>query len=322
MIRPEDEYFHERTDDPYWNESAWFSFSVPERAITGAVYFYHRPNMNFTVGGVLVFDPSGANERDCLYYELGDLYPFEKSFEMYDFALDNGLTAQCVKPLRTYRLTYRGAPGWHRGPGCELDLTWDAIAEPVDTGFPETQQEWGKGHYQQPGRVRGTLSVAGEQFAVDCWTMRDHSWGPRRPTAHPRAQFPWAVASESRAFHLYAIQDLPPEHDPVIGADDRVVGGWYLDDGEVSALRKGLFSVVERAEQGHPTRVKLVAEDELGRPVRAEGPTTNLLNWRHHPTIWTWWQQVDWDLNGMPALGETNDYWPLQHVRRFLRSPR
>lgn len=41
MITPRDEFFHERNDDPHWNESGWFSFMVPERSLSGMMYRYH-----------------------------------------------------------------------------------------------------------------------------------------------------------------------------------------------------------------------------------------------------------------------------------------
>src|SRR4051812_35017420 len=56
------------TDDPFWNESCWFSFSIPEREIHGMVYYFFRPNMNLLMGGPIVWDGSGANTWDCLYH--------------------------------------------------------------------------------------------------------------------------------------------------------------------------------------------------------------------------------------------------------------
>jgi len=59
-IEIQDDYLHkDRTDHPYWNESAWFSFMEPSRDLSGFVYFHHRPNMGYTMGGVAAWDPSG-----------------------------------------------------------------------------------------------------------------------------------------------------------------------------------------------------------------------------------------------------------------------
>ncbi|HVW32262.1 MAG TPA: hypothetical protein VHL53_06970, partial [Acidimicrobiia bacterium] len=66
LIRPQDDYFHKdiQTDDPFWNESAWFPFHVPERELCGFVYMNHRPNMNFSMTGVGLWDPTGEETYD------------------------------------------------------------------------------------------------------------------------------------------------------------------------------------------------------------------------------------------------------------------
>lgn len=40
-----DDRFREPTrDDPFWSETVWFSFTVPERNMQGYVYPWIRPN--------------------------------------------------------------------------------------------------------------------------------------------------------------------------------------------------------------------------------------------------------------------------------------
>jgi hypothetical protein len=51
------------THDPYWNESSWFSFSIPERKFHGFIYYFFRPNMNLLVGGPAIWDPSGCHSK-------------------------------------------------------------------------------------------------------------------------------------------------------------------------------------------------------------------------------------------------------------------
>jgi hypothetical protein len=68
-IAEADVHLHPASEDSFWNESAWFSFAVPERALSGFVYFYHRPNMRYSFGGVGLWDPSGQYQHDCLHYD-------------------------------------------------------------------------------------------------------------------------------------------------------------------------------------------------------------------------------------------------------------
>lgn len=320
MIRPVDDCFHERDTDPYWNESGWFGFMVPERHMSGFVYFYHRPNLGYSVGGVALWDPSGENVYDCLYYDWGDPYPMADGSEMFDFALPNGLTVAMPEPAQAFRFKYgRGAHGLYESAGCEMDLAWEAVAPPHDTGLPKGQDEWGSGHYEQPGRMRGTIELHGETIDVDCFSHRDRSWGRRRVAKNPRANFPWAIASEDCAFHVLSIADVPPEDDDGMGPD-RVIAGWYLKDGEYGSISSGECRTLERGDDGRPVRKRVECVDSLGRRLQAEGHTTNTLVWNGYSYLFQWWCQVEWELDGRVAFGEEQDWWPLQQARQFIRS--
>src|SRR5438046_6101680 len=143
MLAPADDFFHARDDDPYWNESGWFGLMVPERSMSGFVYFYHRPNLGYSVGGVALWDPSGENVYDCLHHDWGDPYPMAGGHEMFDFSLPNGLTVAMPEPMRSFRFGYeQPAHGLYENRACAMNLTWDAVAAAHDTGLPKGQDEW------------------------------------------------------------------------------------------------------------------------------------------------------------------------------------
>lgn len=318
MTRPEDDSFHLGSTDPYWNESAWFGFNVPERKINGWVYFYHRPNMNYTVGGVAVWDPSGEYQWDCLHYNWGETIALPAGADMFDFTLDNGLAVACKQPLQTFQLNYTG-------DGCAVDLTFDAVAAPQEArrggaaGLPSGTDDWGRGHYNQPGRMVGTLELGGERIPVDCFTARDRSWGPRRFTTNPRGSFATAVASERSGFLSMAVSAQPRESDPCSGVADPVLFGWYLRDGTPSLLVSGTRTVVERDGRGRPLHVVVEAVDELGRELRAEGRARTWLWWHGYAFMFQFWTQLEWTFDGQTAIGEDQDFFPIQQARRFVR---
>ena len=223
MITRRDEYFHERSDDPHWNESGWFSFMVPERRLSGMVYCYHRPNMGYSTGGFAAWDPTGDRYDDCLWYDLEQISPLAARTEMFDFTLPSGLTVACVEPLHEYRLHYKD-------DGCDVDFTWRRARPPYSPPLPASQSQWGRNHYDQIGRMTGRVEVDGETIDVDGWSMRDHSWGPRKVAKDQRGRFVWAIASENDAFLVWASAAQPPDRDPVVGVPERVVAGWYLRD--------------------------------------------------------------------------------------------
>jgi hypothetical protein len=314
MITPQDDYLHPKTDDPFWNESAWFSLMIPERNLCGWAYLHHRPNMNYSVGGYALWDGSGEYSHDCLYFSFGDPFPMKPEFEMFDFRLPNGFEMNCLEPFKQFRFR-------NHAEECELDLTWTAFMEPVEPGFP---LEWGPRHYEQGGRMKGTIRVEGEELEVDCWSQRDRSWGPRTVSVsgHPRSGFPWAVADENNAFIIFPVGAKPAKDDPAYGETDKLIAGWYLKDGKVGRVVDGQRTIPERGPDGRPLRTEMTAVDEHGRTLEAEATWTNWLAFCTYPFLFEWWSLAEWKFDGFTAWGEDEEFWPLQPARRFLRSHR
>jgi hypothetical protein len=319
-ITPQDDYFHPRpADEPFWNEASWFSFMVPERDIAGFVYLYHRPNIGYTVAGVAAWDPSGSENYDCLLYDWGEAYRTPEGAEMFDFALDNGLRVELLEPLRRYRFTYRGQNGFNADVA--LDLTFTASCPPHNAGMPGGLDEWGKGHYDQLGRMNGTLALDGEVIEVDCVAQRDRSWGVRNIVNNPRGQMIWGVG-ETSSFHALAVSFRKPDEDPVLGTAEDVIIGYYLKDGEYGDIVQGsggTITVTERDATGRPLSYRIAATDSLGRRLEAVGRVRNILNWQGYSWLITFWSLVEWEVDGQIALGEGQDYWPLHHSRTFMR---
>ena len=54
---------------PFWNESGWFGFNIPDRDINGFVYYFHDVRTGVSGGGPALWDPSGQEVYDCLFYD-------------------------------------------------------------------------------------------------------------------------------------------------------------------------------------------------------------------------------------------------------------
>jgi len=167
--------------------------------------------------------------------------------------------------------------------------------------------------------MTGTLVLHGEEIQIDCFSQRDHSWGKRRYTTNPRSDFPWAIASEDHAFHLWAISDLPFDDDPIIGTTENVITGWYRKDGVTSKVISGSRHVIERGDDGRPLSVRLEATDELGRELHAVGTAKNWLNWYAYQ-MFQWWSLAEFEFDGVHAYGEMQDLFPIHQGRQFVRS--
>lgn len=322
MIHPADDYFHARNDNPYWNESAWFSFMVPERKINGLVYFWHRPNLGLTQAGVSVWDPSGSDVYNCLFHEFDYFQPLPDGAEMFDFSVDCGLEVRCEQPLAAFHIEYEN-------PDCSLELDWAKIIDPLEAPrvtedvLDPTCEGWGKGHYEQAGKVRGRVTIAGERLELNCFGVRDHTWGVRRMRHDmPRQGYEWAVASESSSFLIHAVNEIPADQDDLEGTTEDQFRGWYIKDGTRAEISQGRRTVVERGPDGRPLRIMVDGVDELGRTLHAEGRCVSALRYTCHNFWLDNWCLTEWTFDGQQAWGECQDFVQLQQNRRFVRNQR
>jgi hypothetical protein len=325
-IDPVDDRFHKRTADPYWNESSFVTFYVPERRMMGVIYFHFRPNMGLASWGPMLWDASGDENYNCLHYGMDEYMPMPEGCEMFDFTLPNGLTIKTVELQKRYQHVYDG-------PGCSFELDYTAAIEPyymkerhtkssnMSDWITDSGEEVTVGHYEQIGRMEGTIQIGGEDIAVDSWALRDHSWGPR-PTRtnvmRGRGSYPTAIASERSAFNLYASTPEPLEEDPLIGSTERIISGFHIEDGVIADLEQGTCRT-ERDDQGLPIRIRVEGVDTLGRELHAEGEFLNRLKWSGVFGDYVIpWCLTRWSFNGQEGvIGENWDYMTYRHYRKF-----
>jgi hypothetical protein len=292
-----DERFHPPpTDDPYWTETAWYSFWNEERRVSGALYPMFRPNLGVAACTVFVWDDTDdrpwrvpyGRSRWHLPMPGGDLTELELA----------GLRYRCVEPLSRWDLTYAD------GDDLTVDLAYEAVIPPHPVGVAED-----RGHFDQPGRVTGRLVLAGEEIAIDCLSMRDRSWSVRADDGDIRAGYSYGTASPGSAFHTMSF---------LAGERDVVVAGYLVRDGEVSDVISGTRRVEERAE-GRPLRVRVEATDAQGRHLDVRGECVNRLAFQSSPNLFAWMSLTRWDLDGEEAWGEDQDIWSPSLLRNDRR---
>ena len=312
-----DDYFHKRNDDPYWNESGWFGFNVPDRELAGCVYIHQRPNRGYAWAGLILWDPSGKQIYDCLWHDYSPQHlpaanQLPEESKVFEFTTPRGLTARNPEPLKRYEFSYANGP-------CTAELEFDTFAEPHDAGLAGGWDEWGSRHYEQGGRMRGQITLHGDRIDVDCLTLRDRSWGPHSASGLTRGAFSWGVASEDLGFGVQPISQYTADQDPIFGTTEPVLAGWLRRDGTTSHVRSGEHTV-ERDATGAPVAIHLTGTDELGRDFTAEGRCVNLLNFTAFGTEIFWhWSLTEWTIDGQTAWGEEQDVFDGT-LRRRLRA--
>jgi hypothetical protein len=297
-----DRFGEGRDDNPYWNESVWFSVSIPERHIHGMIQYYFRPNMGMLNGGPVLWDPSGTFQWNCLYYNWSHLQAMPPGAEKFAMTARNSLSVHVIEPLHRYTIEYD-----HEG--FQLELEWTSIGpmHELHTG-DAGQTATAKFHIEQPGRMTGVIRRHGEQMRVDCFSMRDTSYGARDYESLASGGYFWGI-SENSAFHAIAMGG---------GREAKSIGGFIWKDGEMASLESGRREVLEWGQFG-PAKVLWEATDKLGRTMRATGtidPGLVFTGYTDHTVVWS---LIEWDWDGVTLWGDNQEFRPGEPFRQIAR---
>lgn len=301
MLTAADDRLHPpASDDPWWTETAWFGFAVPERGLGGSIYQIYRSNQGVMATAVYVWEPGAEDLGELPYYRTFWHLPIPDDAQPLDNVLPSGLSVTTERPLHTYRLRYDDTDEIH------LDLRFHALHPPQPFHV-----SGGMGHLDQLGRVHGELVLHGESIAVDCVEMRDRTWTPRRETSQrTRRGYLYGAAAEGRGFYGATSYDADRDRDDVLG-------GWLLRDGDVEPVQGGVREVA-RDDRLRPVAVRLELEVG-GRRCAFEGEVLSRLALPTTP-YFAWMSIVRWrGDDGWVGWGEDHDSWSPSVLRAFRR---
>jgi hypothetical protein len=237
-LEPQDEYTHPIEEEKNFNESMYINIFDPSSRLGGWFRVGNRPNEGY------------AEMTCCLYLPDGRVgFMFGRPEISGNDALDAaGLRFEIVEPLKRLRLTYDGKlllladphamarprKAFSENPlvDCKVHLEYEGVApvfggEKVNedgTSVKEKEQEaFARAHYEQHVAGRGTIRVAEEEFRVDGYGLRDHSWGPRY--WQNIKWYRWLPMSFGKDFGIMIA--IITKHD-----DSQVIGGMVLRNGK------------------------------------------------------------------------------------------
>ena len=298
-----DDGLHPPGESFYETETFWFSFFVPERALGGWLYASVRQNAGLTAGGLWIWDDTGATPWDAPFYEnFSSLKPpTDAGGGRLEFP--TGLTIDVREPGMSYDLTYTDRDR------VSVALRFDAAEPPVPlrAGAPPYPKA---SHYDQTGRVTGTVVLDGERIAVDCFAMRDRSWGPRTERGYRRVGYTWAAAPELSLLTFTAPGD---------GDRERVHSGYVRRDGRLARITGGSRVVTRDPADGWIAALDLEVVDELGRTTTGRARAVSRLVLPSSTSLCTN-TALRWTLDGLDLHGEDQDVWPLKEWRAFRRA--
>ncbi|MGE0284042.1 MAG: hypothetical protein AB7P20_25985 [Rhizobiaceae bacterium] len=284
-------------------ETQYLSFSIPEASIHSNLYLWHHPNLGVVSGGAWVWQGS---KRHPVEAELNDFRLFMADDplknDLHEYRLINSYGVKVIEPLKRLQASYSDPVRQN-----SFDLEFTALLPPVMTADNT--------HFEQAMQVRGELTLRGQRFAVDCFTIRDRSWGkPRQedPMTLPPLTTVQGVFGEDFAFSSLLFDDTSgqPGYEQFALPADRLIpsGSWVWRDGKLAPIVKARRQVERHPDRFNTEKVLLEITDDLGRDFAIR--TNTIVTW---PSFGFWPNQmvvhncVEIECEGRRAHGEIYD---------------
>lgn len=274
-ILPDDEYMHEPTDDPQFNESAYYNFVDADSGFAVLIRMGNRVNEGHAEVTVLVYLPGG---RAAIRFDKAPI----STNDAFEAA---GLTFEVVEPLQRMTVTFDGSAHLlERGTALEdpkqaftqspevplrLSLRYDNVV-PVyglggssgSSGIQGAEDSIAVGHYQGPCTVSGWVEVDGERREIDGLGFRDHSWGPRKWQGPSYWRWISCMVDERNGFVAWSQK---------VGETRSPGNGMVLRDGVVEQLDQVQVTSTYGEAPHYPETMQVTMRTEAGEEVSARG---------------------------------------------------
>lgn len=295
-------------------ETQYFAFCVPEAGIHAYGYLWHHPHLKVVTGGLMVW--RGVNTTP-LTADICDFRHFVSdnvlANDLHRYRLPNSYGVEVIEPLRRHRMTYSDPARKNK-----VDLHYEAISPPAMFGD--------RLHFEQPMRVRGELVLRGEHFDVDCYTVRDRSWGKPRPEDNlPMPPYSWmsGVFSPHLAFNCGMFDQ--PEGNPEIKGrfelppEKILSGGWLFKDGQMSRIARAHKRVERDMRLRIPKSVEVELTDDLGRTASIRGTLVASCPWTPWTNIHMTISLMRWECEGQVNYGDCQEAAWNDYCREMFR---
>jgi hypothetical protein len=336
----DDTYHTPTTDDPTWFETTWFSFSVPERRIGGWLHAGRSTNRNATTWRVFVWDPNGYDLGRLAYFRMLSDIPIEPDVDLRNITFpQGGFSVKMLKPLMNYHVAYAD-------PDARFSIEFEHHSVHAPFRFTPGEAPCAHNpHLDQLGHVTGELVLDGERIAIDCYSIRDRTWGPRsRHHSHgeqPKAEQPSRVLNpggarwreierergRGRIQYIFGHAGAETGFLSFVRVQDGDAAGWSpLNMGWL--LRNGEFVRLDKTRSrmrnyrdpatGFTAHMEVELVDLSGRTMQAEGHAVSHMSENSSGSN----ASIRWEFDGKVGWGEDQDGWRVDHFARMRRALR
>ena len=244
---PDDEFHPPTSDDPYWTETCWFTFTVPERRLSGQLYPFFRPNQGVAGRRRLLLGRQGRPAVELpVRQELLAPADARPAAVRHHACPTASATARSSRSSR-YEIALRRS---RRRRRCTSTLTFTARRRRRTTSA--------QSHLDQPGRYDGhdrartarrSRSTPSASATARGASAPQFGERPRRLTAH-NGGYSYATASERRR--------VPHDHDGLRrGAAGRSTATCSATASGRSSRRPRARSSSATPTTGFPARVRI-----------------------------------------------------------------
>ncbi len=338
---PEDDTYHRLSDDPFEVETTWWSFNIPERRLGAWLHAGYHPNGHDVTWRVFAWDPTGADLGRLAYYKQRANVPMPPDPDLRDITFPGGgFSVKMRTPLMDYEVTYRDEEA-----DFAIEIEHRSV-HPPRRFTPGEAPAMFNPHLDQLGHVTGTLTLHGERIPIDCYSVRDRTWGPRGGR-HSQSQKAEYLRGEYRVTHpggprwreierergrgriqyIFGHTDdrtgflsfVRPQDGDAAGWSPMNVG-WLLKDGEFQRLDKSKSKMRNYRDPrtGWSAHMEVDMTDVTGRTMQAEGFAVSYMceNGAGANAL------MRWEYDGKIGWGEDQDGWRLDHFAKMMAALR
>lgn len=337
----EDDTYHEPIADSYWVETTWWSLNIPVRRIGAWLHAGYNANRNEVTWRVFAWDPRGADPGRLAYYRSAPDVPMPSNPDLRDLTFPGGgFSVKMLNPLMDYHVAYRDA---------EADFAIEfehRSVHPPHRFTPGEPPAMYNPHLDQLGHITGDVVLHGERIPIDCYSVRDRTWGPRGGH-HSQSQKPQHLRGEYNVRHPGGPRWREIERERgrgriqyIFGHTDERTGflsfvrpqdgdaagrsplnmGWLLKDGVFERLDKTKSWMRNYRDPitGWSAHMEVSLIDVTGRTMQAEGFTVSHMC--EHATGSN--ALMRWEYDGKIGWGEDQDGWQPEHWAQLIRALR